>query len=53
MKVAPKKVYCSNCLKLVKGKEQKTESLLKVVCPKCEKPVYVKDGFYWRYIKEE
>ncbi len=53
MKVAPKKVFCSNCQKLVNGEEQKTDSTVKVVCSKCKKPVWIKDGFSWRYIKEE
>jgi Zn finger protein HypA/HybF involved in hydrogenase expression len=52
MKIAPKKVYCSNCKKLVKGKEQKTDSTVRIICPKCNKPVWVREGFSWRYIKE-
>ncbi len=53
MKTAPKKVYCSNCQKLVKGEEQKTDATIRIVCPQCKKPVYLKDGFNWRYIKGE
>jgi phage FluMu protein Com len=53
LKVAARKVYCSHCQKLVKGEAQKTESTVRVICPQCKKPVYVKEGFFWRYIKEE
>ena len=52
MKTAPKKVLCSNCQKLVKGEEQKTDSVTRIICPKCKKPVWVKESHSWRYIKE-
>ena len=52
MKTSPKKVFCPNCQKLVKGQEQKTESTTRIICPKCNKPIYLRDGFDWKYIKE-
>ncbi len=53
LKTAPKKVLCSSCQKLVKGQEQKNESGVRIVCPQCKKPIYVKEGFNWKYIKED
>ncbi len=52
MKTAPKKVFCSVCQKLVKGQEQKTETTTQIICPKCKKTVYIRDGFSWKYLKE-
>jgi endogenous inhibitor of DNA gyrase (YacG/DUF329 family) len=53
MKIAPRKVYCANCQKLVRGQEQKTDSPVRITCPICKKPVWIREGFSWKYIKEQ
>ncbi len=52
MKLAIKKTYCSNCRRLVKGQEQKLNQNIRILCPKCGGVVWVRDGLFWRYVRE-
>ena len=52
MKLAVKKTYCSNCRRLVKGQEQILNKNPRILCPKCGMVVWVRDGLFWRHIKE-
>ena len=49
MKICTKRIYCSNCRRLVKGREQGDSEKLQVSCSRCGKPIYVWDGITWRY----
>jgi len=52
MELAIKKTYCSNCRGLVKGQEQILKQNIRILCRKCGMVVWVRDGFFWRHIKE-
>lgn len=52
MKLAVKKTYCSTCRKLVKGQEQILNKNPRILCPKCGGVVWVRDGLFWRHVKE-
>ena len=52
MKLAVKRTYCSNCRRLVRGQEQKLNQNLRILCPKCGGVVWVRDGLFWRYVRE-
>ena len=52
MKLAVKKTYCSNCRRLVKGQEQILDKNPRILCPKCGGVVWVRDGLFWRHVKE-
>lgn len=46
-----KKIYCSTCQKMVLGVEQKTDNAVRVACPKCKQPIWMRENMNWRYIK--
>jgi hypothetical protein len=49
MKLAIKKVYCSNCQKLIKPREERQNGTTKFVCPVCKNPIWSKDKFEWKH----
>jgi hypothetical protein len=51
MKLLVKRLYCANCQKLVRGKEQKTGATLSIVCGKCQKPICINGDSGWKHIK--
>jgi len=53
MKLCIKKIYCSSCRRLVKGREQQMENRdIQVLCSRCGRLLYVWNGVTWRYIPE-
>ena len=49
MKLCSKKVYCPQCQRLVKGREQLTNADVSIVCPRCGLAIWIRDNFNWRY----
>lgn len=52
MKITDKKVFCANCQKFVKGREQKADATLRIICPRCDKPIWIWENLAWRYVGE-
>ncbi len=53
MKLAIKKIYCPNCARLVNGREQQTNGSAKILCSRCGKTIWVKEGLKWRYVRAD
>jgi len=53
MKAVNKKIHCNSCQKLVKGLEQDVNGNRRVVCPRCERVLWVWNGLTWKYTPEE
>ncbi|MDD5082824.1 MAG: hypothetical protein PHU08_05560 [Dehalococcoidales bacterium] len=49
MKLIIKKIYCRNCQRLVKAKEQTTNGNTSVTCPRCNQSLWVRSGLNWKY----
>ena len=52
MKLVVKKTYCRSCKRLVRGKEQKNKDHLELVCPRCNRILWARNGLVWRYAVE-
>ena len=53
MKMVIKKTYCPVDKKLVMPQEQKNGDIIRLVCPKCETVLYVKENWGWRFPRVE
>ena len=53
MKMVIKKAYCPVDKKLVMPQEQKNGDIIRLVCPKCETVLYVKENWGWRFPRVE
>lgn len=52
MKIVVKKVHCPTCQKLVRGREQKMNNQLQVLCSACSRPLRLWTGTSWRPLHE-
>jgi hypothetical protein len=52
MKLCVKKIYCPDCRKLVKGREEKRNGGIHLSCPRCKRLIWIHDGLSWRYVKQ-
>ncbi len=52
MKIIVKRIYCSKCQRLVRGREDKTGNASCIVCVRCGKVLRVADGVAWRSVRE-
>jgi len=51
MKLVVKKIYCSVCMRLVRGQQEKNGSQLRLICPRCKRLLWSYDGHFWHYAK--
>ncbi|MBI2831487.1 MAG: hypothetical protein HYX79_04440 [Chloroflexi bacterium] len=51
-KVSTKKIYCPDCQKLVMPREQKTGNDVRVSCSRCQKPLWLWNGIYWKRLEQ-
>ena len=49
MEFCIKKVYCPRCNRLVKGRKQLTNTNVRILCPRCDIAIWIKDDISWRY----
>ena len=52
MKLVVKKTCCPSCKRLVRGQEHKNNDRLEVVCPRCNRVLWTRNGLVWRYAAE-
>ena len=52
MKLVVKKTYCRSCKRLVRGQERKKNDYLELVCPRCNRVLWTRNGLVWRYAAE-
>jgi len=51
MRLCIKKIYCDSCQKLVRGREQRVDSHTHILCSKCSRLLWVREGVTWRYMR--
>jgi len=50
MKLCVKKIYCPDCRRLVRGREETiTGNTRRVFCARCGKALWLWDGITWKY----
>ena len=49
MKLVVKKIYCTNCQKLQKAKEENVNGTVRISCTVCKNLIWVKDNFEWHH----
>ena len=52
MKLAVKKVYCTNCQKLQRVKEENNNGATRFTCTECKNAVWIKDNLTWHHFGE-
>jgi RNase P subunit RPR2 len=52
MKLVTHRTYCTDCKCLVMGVQEKNGNRLKLLCPKCKRPLWTYSGYTWRYLKK-
>ncbi len=52
MKLAIKKTYFSKCRRLVRGQERKNNNRFELVCSRCNRVLWTRNGLVWRYAAE-
>ncbi len=50
MNLIAKKVRCPDCQRLVSPRQQKVGADIRVSCSRCERPLWLWNGIYWRYL---
>ena len=51
MKICIKKTYCTDCRKLVRGREEVvTNNTRRVFCARCGKALWLWNGITWKYL---
>lgn len=50
MKICVKKIYCSNCRRLVRCREQATNGAVQVICSRCGKLLRIWNGITWQSV---
>ncbi len=51
MKRFAQRIYCPNCQRLVKWREQEAANATEILCQKCGKLIWLKEGLFWKYTK--
>ncbi|MCX8126180.1 MAG: hypothetical protein N3E40_03435 [Dehalococcoidia bacterium] len=49
MKLCVKRIYCVNCRRLVKCREEPVNGRINIVCSRCGSVIWVKNPVTWRY----
>jgi RNase P subunit RPR2 len=52
MKLCIKRIYCDNCHKLVRCREQEASGASQILCLKCGRPLRFLDGTTWKYAQK-
>lgn len=52
MELCVKKVYCPRCQRLVQCRDETANDQVRVLCPRCGKPLWQWNGLTWRFVKE-
>jgi hypothetical protein len=54
MKLCTKRIYCPDCRRLVRGREETINSNThRVLCGRCGRPLWFWNGITWRYLGKE
>jgi hypothetical protein len=48
-----KKIYCTKCMKLVKGHKQSSGDTLRIICPVCSQQLWVWNNTSWTCARSE
>jgi len=52
IKMNIKRAYCPDCGVLVDLHEKKAGETLRMTCCRCDRPIWVRDGINWRFVKK-
>ncbi len=50
MRISVKRIYCSNCKKLVSGREETANGNAHILCSKCGSLLWEWNGLRWKHM---